>query len=58
MIKSKGRHRDHARRFRQPVLPDDMIKSILAEYKSHNCGVILGEPGLTVDYLIDVVQGN
>jgi len=41
-----------------PDLPDDMIKSILAEYKNHNCDVIIGEHNLTVDDLIDVVEGN
>lgn len=44
--------------YENPDLPDEMIKSILSEYKWHNCDVMLMQDKLTVDDLIDVIEGN
>lgn len=44
--------------FDNPDLPDEIIKSILAEYKMHNTDVHFGESGLKVDDLIDMIEGN
>ncbi|TGC07317.1 OBG GTPase family GTP-binding protein [Methanolobus halotolerans] len=38
-------------------LPDDLIKTILGEYKIHNAHVLIRE-NIDVDQLIDVVMGN
>jgi len=44
--------------YNNPDLPDDLIKSICAEYKWHNVNIDLRQDGLTVDHLIDIIEGN
>mmetsp|Transcript_36798 Transcript_36798/g.92224 ORF Transcript_36798/g.92224 Transcript_36798/m.92224 type:complete len:341 (-) Transcript_36798:1320-2342(-) len=46
--------------FTQPPAHLDLeaVKGILSEYKIHNADVILRDPNITADDLIDVVEGN
>jgi len=42
----------------QEHLDVDTVKTVLSEYKIHCADVILSEPNLTVDQLIDEIEGN
>lgn len=43
---------------RQSLIDERMVQAVLKEYKIHNCELIIRQPDMTVDQLIDVVVGN
>lgn len=44
--------------FPQAHLTEDLVKSICTEYKLHNCSIQVRQPNVTVEELLDVIEGN
>lgn len=43
---------------KETLLDEDTVKAVLSEYKIHNADVIVRQPNITVDDLLDVVEGS